>query len=151
MQQRLQEIGDWLDVNGEAIYGTQTWGDTCQWTDGKQPALDSGTYKAKYDVMKLTVQPDEGMATKEVFFTTKNDALYAICPVYPDGELVLKNVRAQSGATVTLLGHEGKLDWRQEGPNLVLTPPRLTPSQAPCQYAFVFKVSSVEDAATESK
>lgn len=31
MEQRLIEIGDWLRVNGDAIYGTRPWKETRQW------------------------------------------------------------------------------------------------------------------------
>lgn len=144
MQERLLEMGDWLEVNGEAIYGTKTWDQSCQWSAGKQREMKHGNYRVKYDVMKFTVDPDEGDGVKEIFFTRKDDTLYCICPVYPEGKLVVKNVKAVEGSQVSLLGYDGNLAWQQNGANLEITVPALTPSSAPCNYAWTFKIASFD-------
>ncbi|MBE7173957.1 MAG: alpha-L-fucosidase [Williamsia sp.] len=64
MQQRLMDIGNWLKVNGEAIYGTKSW-------DGA-PAYSS---------------------TNPCYYTRKGNALYVICTRFPEKELVVKNVK----------------------------------------------------------
>jgi len=140
MQERLIDIGDWLKVNGEAIYGTQVYERSCQWTAGKKAEEKRGRYKIKYDVLKLTVQPDPGFATKEIFFTKKEDALYCICPVYPDDQLVVKDLRLPSNAKISLLGTDTKVSWRKQGGNVVIDVPRLNPSRIPCRFAWTFKV-----------
>jgi alpha-L-fucosidase len=144
MEERLVEIGDWLEVNGEAIYGTTTHRETCQWTDGQVQQLGKGSYRVKYDVNKLLKNPDEGMARKEAVFTRKGDTLYAVCAVFPDDQLVLRSVQAADDATVTLLG-AGQLDWEQSGDDLVITMPKINPSKMPCKHAWTFKVSAVAD------
>ncbi len=79
MEQRLLEIGDWLKVNGEAIYGTRFAGRSCQWSEGKRPDQQFGEYMVKYNLMEqVGQQPKNGIACKQVFFTKKPDALYAI-------------------------------------------------------------------------
>lgn len=144
MQERLLEIGKWMDVNSEAIYGTSCWTNTCQWSKGKAEEPKRGRYKAKYDVMKLTVSPDEGMATKEIFFTQKGDDLYCICPIYPKNKLVVKNVKLHSGSKVELLGFSKSLNWKQKGANIEIEVPALTASEIPCDFAWTFKLSKIK-------
>lgn len=144
MQERLLEMGKWMDVNGEAIYGTICWENTCQWTKGKAEEPKRGRYKAKYDVMKLTVSPDEGMANKEIFFTQKGDDLYCICPVYPKGKLVVKDVKMESGASIEMLGYSKELKWKQKGKDVVIEVPQLTASEVPCDFAWTFKLSNIK-------
>ncbi|MDZ7612752.1 MAG: alpha-L-fucosidase [Flavobacteriaceae bacterium] len=63
-QQRLKDIGDWLLVNGEAIYGTSNW--------------------AKAGLAKL---PD-------VFYTRKDNDLYVICTRFPESALTIKGINS---------------------------------------------------------
>ena len=64
MQQRLQDIGDWLRVNGEAIYGTRVW--------IRQPA----------------------QSIPNIFFTTKGNNLYIICTQWPQHAITIPGIRS---------------------------------------------------------
>lgn len=145
MEERLLEIGAWLRVNGEAIYGTRTAGRTAQWTDGERPKQAYGEYKVKYNLLdQVGQQPRDGKAVKQVFFTTKADALYAITTGWPGKELVLRNVRAPAAARVTMLGVPGNLKTRMKGDTLTITMPDLGPDEAPCRHAFAFKIENAD-------
>ena len=139
MQSRLIEMGDWLAVNGEAIYATRPWSQNCQWSPGAMPAQDFGQHKTKYDVMDL-VRKSQGKASIQAFFTSKPDLLYAITPGWPGTELVLRNVRPKDGAAITMLGAQGMLSWRVNGNNLVIDVSTITADKLPCQWAYAFKI-----------
>jgi alpha-L-fucosidase len=141
MEQRLLEIGDWLRVNGEAIYGTRFAGRSCQWTEGERPEQKYGEYKVKYNLLEQVGQkPNAGKAVKQAFFTKKPGALYAITTGWPGKQLVLRGVKAPANAKVTMLGVAGALKTNVSGDTLTITTPDLGPDEAPCRHAFAFKI-----------
>lgn len=67
MQERLLDMGNWLAINGEAIYGTQAW-------NGR---------------------PTD-MKAKHVYFTRKGNDLYVLCTEWSDKPIVIKNIKKPS-------------------------------------------------------
>jgi alpha-L-fucosidase len=142
MQQRLVELGDWLKVNGDAIYGTRFAGRACQWTKGPRPVQQYGEYKVKYELMDQVGQaPIGGHAVKEVFFTKKPDALFAITAGWPGEALVLRDIRMPPGASVTLLGYDRPLAAEASGDTVTISLPQLGPDALPCRYAFAIRIA----------
>ena len=81
MQDRLAYLGQWLEHNGEAVYGTRTFREGAQWSAGRRQEVDTWTnYRAKYDVEAITLSPAAGDARKEILFTRKGATLDAILP-----------------------------------------------------------------------
>jgi alpha-L-fucosidase len=71
MQERLLDMGNWLAVNGEAIYDTQAW-------DGR---------------------PSD-MKAKHVYFTRKGNDLYVLCTEWTDKPIVIKNIKKPSNTNL---------------------------------------------------
>ena len=99
---RLERLGDWLAVNGEAIYDTRPW------------ALAEGTTTGGNDVR----------------FTQKEDALFAVIldSLRGGGEISVKSLECAPDAKIRLLGHDEPLDWRRDGRNTTITLPDMLPN-----------------------
>jgi alpha-L-fucosidase len=81
MEERLHEIGSWLKINGDAIYGTKPWKSTRQWSAGEVPKANySGEFNSDYDVSKLASKPEPGKASIEAFYTTKGNDPFSVIP-----------------------------------------------------------------------
>jgi alpha-L-fucosidase len=158
MQERLLEIGNWLEINGEAIYGTKKYKVTTQWSEGEradihpdnlaEPIID-GVAERKYilenfNILKLTVNPDRTQAVKEIMFTQKGNTIYAITPKFPRDTLKIKHAKPTDKTEVILLGTENSLNWKYEKGVMFVNVPTSIILDLPFQYAYTFKLTNMD-------
>jgi alpha-L-fucosidase len=137
MQQRLIDIGNWLQVAGEAIYGTEAWKQPYQWSKGKREEKKGPSYMAGHDISKM-VQPKGDSAYIEQFYTRKGKDLYCIVPQYRQ-QVTLTGFKPQTGSTVSILGNNKNVKGRQAGADFIIDLSQLQPSDVP-QAPFVIKI-----------
>ena len=99
----LRELGEWLRVNGEAIYATRPW-------QIASSATTQGT---------------------EVRFTRRDDAVYAILLDLPTREFGIRGLDASGVSDVRVLGLPEPVDWRvADGTLNIVLPERMPVSPA---------------------
>ncbi len=141
MEERLVEIGSWLAVNGEAIYGTRPWVQTRQWSSGEQPTVEyNKEFMTPYEVAKLAEAPSGGKAAIDAFFTSKGNVVYAILPRWPAREFTVNGLDPQRVKTVALLGGPANLRFQAGDRALSIELPQI-PRALMTHPAWVLKIS----------
>jgi len=129
-QEILLEIGRWLAVNGEAIYGARPW-------------LAFGEGPTEVAEGAFTDTKRRAFTGRDIRFTRKDGALYAICLGWPGKQAVIQSLGCGAGlwfgpiAEVRMLGVEKPLKWSRSENGLTVQ----MPDQPPCDHAFALRIA----------
>ena len=126
----LLGVGRWLEVNGEAIYGTRPWT-----IYGEGPTRIT---KGRFN------EPTKPYTVEDIRFTAKGDVLYAILLGWPEnGSAVIRSLAAGAPqgqgeiTSISLLGSDAKLAWTRDAQGLSVK----LPATKPCDHAYVLKIT----------
>jgi alpha-L-fucosidase len=115
---RLTDIGAWMDINGEAIYGTRAIA----------PYKESQicyTHKKNTRTVYAIYMPEEAETSLPA-------------------TVVLDSIRPEQGSAVTLLGTQASIAWSVAENRTVLRIPTRLANNPPCQHAWVFKIAEIQ-------
>ncbi len=110
---RLKEMGEWISVNGEVIYGSGSLKD----------------YK-------------EGVSTYYVT-SKDGSEVFVVVTSWPGTELTFSKVSPADGTQIFMLGYEQPMEWtkNEDGIIKVELPDELQePDNRPCDYAWTFRI-----------
>lgn len=134
----LEELGVWMKVNGEAVYGSKAWKTPAEGelVNGKPRQLSGGRLTKSHANFPFNAQ--------DIRFTVgKNGDVYAFCMASPEGGQTVRILSMSKNAgympkvkEVSLLGYDGTLQWKQTDEALEI----LCPENIPFATSVVFRV-----------
>ena len=126
----LKEMGKWLKLNGDAIYGTRPWK-----IYGEGPTEVVAGHYAESE--------NKSYVAADIRFTIKGDVLYATSLGWPDdGVFTIRSLAkgnphdARTIKSVGLVSGNTTLRWMQTDEGLVIQ----TNGNKPCEAAYVFRI-----------
>jgi alpha-L-fucosidase len=131
--QILEELIQWMQVNGEGIYATRPG----KISGAPPPAQISSTAEANFNE-----KDRKELTADDVRFTTKGKVLYAFVMGIPAEKALIASLASNGPhnvkkiSHVELLGFPGKVAWAQDAAGLHVQ----LPNRKPCKHALAFKV-----------
>lgn len=111
MQERLLDIGNWLEINGNAIYNTR----------------------------KIEMNNRENIDSS-LYFTVNQDRLFCIFTNWSD-EITFKLNSYKEIKNIKLLGYNDNLNWKiDSNNNIIIDIPKLTINEIPCLHAWSIQI-----------
>lgn len=135
-RQVVEEIGSWMNANGESIYGTRPWK-----IFGEGPAQQGA---AALSAQGFNEGKGKPFTSEDIRFVTKGSILFATVMGWPEnGKAIIKSLskwnslRQEPVSRVELLGH-GNLQFEQKTEGLEIILPENKPK---LNYAYSLKIS----------
>jgi len=123
----LNDLADWMKINGECIFGTRPW-----------VRFGEGPSTQQKAAANFNEGGEKPYTAEDIRFTQTKDGktLYAIMLAWPkDQKIVISSLAKTNGAgTITgveLLGYAGNLSWKHEQNNLTVEVPATPPCRGP--------------------
>lgn len=130
VKERLLEMGAWLKMNGEAVYGTRTW-------------KIFGEGSAKVVEGHLSEEKNKDNTAEDIRFTTKNGNLYAFILDWPGTSVTIKSLGKKANLldkqikSIQMLGDNKNLKFTQIDAGLIVQ----MPTKKPCDHAYALKLT----------
>ena len=132
---RLKDIGEWMKVNGESVYGTAKW---LVNHEGPITVSIKGTESREEKGFKANFTP------QDFWFSQNGNSIYVTSLKWPENkDVLIKSITLLSEdeikkiESVQLLGCNEKISWKVEEKGLKVT----LPAERPNAYGYVLKIS----------
>ena len=113
----LGEIGEWMDVNSEAIYETRAI--------------------APYKESEICFTRKKDSKTIYAIFNAKDENSKM------PKEIIIKSFDLNNDSKISLLGSKEKISWKKSGDGIVISVSSKLQKNPPCNYAWCFKIEDV--------
>ena len=115
--ENLLEVGKWLKVNGQAVYGTRPWKVV---HEGPTDIIIKGTSHRSKSGFVFDFKPDD------FWFTKKDNKVYVIALSKPkDNRILIKSLKGTAVSKISILGISEEIVWKKKVSGLEITLPNM--------------------------